>query len=36
MEKGSKKKIISLKKIEDILHHQEHIQQEKKFNPGHI
>lgn len=31
-----KKKIISLKKIDDILHHQEQIKQEKNFNPGQV
>ena len=34
MEKHNKKKIISMKKIDDILQHQELIKQDKHFSPG--
>lgn len=36
MEKHNKKKIISMKKIDDILQQQEHIKQDKHFNPGQV
>jgi hypothetical protein len=37
MDKHNKKsKAISLKKIDDILHQQEHIKQDKHFSPGQV
>ena len=36
MDKHKKQKPISLKKIEDILHKQEDLQQDKNFNPGQV
>jgi hypothetical protein len=36
MDKHNKKKIISLKKIDDILLHQEQIKQDKHYNPGQV
>jgi hypothetical protein len=37
MDKHNKKpKAISLKKIEDILLHQEHLKQDKHFSPGQV